>query len=55
MNIKEFGKTVFNPKVVGVLSVAVAAVGAAFSTLADQKKEKDFNDLVKRVKDLENK
>ena len=55
MNIKELGKTIFNSKVAGVVSIVFAAAGTVASALVDQKKEKDFKDLVERVKNLEGK
>jgi hypothetical protein len=55
MKLKELGKKVFNPKVVGIIGVVAAGAGAMIEAIDGQKKEKAFRELQQKVAELEKK
>lgn len=55
MKLKELGKKIFTSKVVGIIGVVAAGVGAMFEAINGQRKEKAFKELQEKVAKLEEK
>lgn len=55
MKLKELGKKIFTPKVIGIISVAAAGAMAMSEAINDQRKEKAFKELQEKVAKLEEK
>jgi hypothetical protein len=55
MKFMEFVKSEKFGKITSVVSIVAAGIGAVISAIADQKKEREFEEMKKAIAELQNK